>query len=237
MDTQTKQALKNDKFISATKNSIHWIDEHRSKVYLAAIIVVVLALLSIGGYFFNQHRNDLAAIDFGAAMDIYNAPLQEPGQPVQPGTTAYSTSADRARAAANKFEVIANKYPYTTTAANARYFAGLTYLEAGENATAESNLKQVASSWNSNLSALAKTALATLYHQTGRDAEAVELLKQVAAKPSSTVSANTAKLELAELYESSNQPDQARKIYAELKDKDKDGNAGRIATSKLASLH
>jgi predicted negative regulator of RcsB-dependent stress response len=237
VDTQTRHALKSDKFITATRSGITWIDEHRSKVYVAAIVAVALALLGIGGYFYNDHRNDLAASDFGAAMDIYNAPVQQPGQPATPGVTTYPTSADRARAAAAKFDAITKNYQFTVTAANARYFAGLTYLEAGENATAESNLKQVAGSWDHNLSTLAKTSLATLYHQTGRDAAAIDLLKQVAAKPSSTVSANTAKLELADLYDSSNRPDDARRIYAELKDQDKDGAAGRIATGKLTPAH
>jgi predicted negative regulator of RcsB-dependent stress response len=234
MDTQTRHALKSDAFVTATKSGLHWIDDHRGKVYTAAIVVVVLCLVVIGGYFYNQQRNAQAAVEFGAAMDVYNAPIAEPGVATAPGVTTYPSAADRARAAANKFDAIATKYRFTVTADNARYFAGLTFFEAGENATAESTLKVVAASWDRNLADLAKCTLATLYHQTGRDASAIDLLNQVAAKPSSTVSSSQAKLELAQLYDSSNRPDDAKRIYADLKDKDKDGMAGRIAASKLA---
>jgi predicted negative regulator of RcsB-dependent stress response len=234
MDTQTRHALKTDSFLTAARSGIDWLNDRSGSAYIAGIILVVLVLLGVGGYFYNQHRNDLAAVDFGAAMDTYNAPVQQPGEPAAPGVTTYPTSADRARAAASQFEAIASNYKFTQTAANSRYFAGLTYMEAGENATAESDLKEVAGSWDRNLSTLAKTALATLYHQTGRDDAAIDLLNQVAAKPSATVSATTAKLELAGLYENSNRPDDARKIYAQLKDQDKDGMAGRIASSKLS---
>jgi hypothetical protein len=47
------------------------------------------------------------------------------------------------------------------------------------------------------------------------------------------VPAGTAQLQLAELYESQGQADAAKKIYAQLKDKDAKGAAGMIAAQKL----
>jgi tetratricopeptide (TPR) repeat protein len=233
MDTQTRNSLKSDAFVNATRSSIGWAEENRRAIYMASIIVVVLLLIVLGGWAWNQHRNTLAQADFGAAMTVYNSPIAEPGVATSPGEISFPTSADRARAAANKFAAVANNFSFTQTAANARYFSGLTYMEAGDNASAESALKTVASGWCRNLADLSKTALATLYHNTGRDSAAIDMLNQVAAKPSDTVSANQAKLELAEMYDATNKHDDAKKIYAELKDKDKDGIAGRIAASKL----
>ena len=53
-----------------------------------------------------------------------------------------------------------------------------------------------------------------------------------------TVPAGLAKIELAELYDSEGKSAEAKKIYAELKDKDKDsqgqpGTAAELATEKL----
>ena len=64
------------------------------------------------------------------------------------------------------------------------------------------------------------------------------MYNQLIAKPSETESAGMAKLQLGTLYESMNRPDDAKKIYAELKDKDKDnqgqpGPAAELATQKL----
>ena len=114
-----------------------------------------------------------------------------------------------------------------------RYFAGLTSIEAGQNATAESTLKEVAASWNSDLASLAKLALAQLYRQTGRDQQAVDVYNDLTAHPSTSVPAGTAQLQLADLYEAENKPELAKKIYATLKDKDAKGPAGMIAAQKL----
>ena len=56
--------------------------------------------------------------------------------------------------------------------------------------------------------------------------------KEIIAKPSNAVPAETAQLQLAGLYEAT-RPEEAKKIYAELKDKDKTGAAGQIAATKL----
>jgi lipopolysaccharide biosynthesis regulator YciM len=114
-----------------------------------------------------------------------------------------------------------------------RYFAGLTFVEAGQNASAESTLKQVAGGMNADLAALAKLSLAQLYRQTGRDAQAIELYNELTAKSSSTVPPGLAQLQLAELYENQGKPDAAKKIYAQLKDKDPKGPAGQTAAQKL----
>ena len=42
-----------------------------------------------------------------------------------------------------------------------------------------------------------------------------------------------AQLQLAELYETEGKPDLAKKIYAQLKDKDAKGAAGTLAAQKL----
>ena len=54
-----------------------------------------------------------------------------------------------------------------------------------------------------------------------------------AATPSTAVPAGVAKLQLADLFMGENKPDEARKIYAELKDKDGKSAAGVIAAQKL----
>jgi predicted negative regulator of RcsB-dependent stress response len=49
-----------------------------------------------------------------------------------------------------------------------------------------------------------------------------------------TVSAGVAQLDLADLYAAQGKQDQARKLWAQVKDADKDGAAGSIAAQKLA---
>ncbi len=101
----------------------------------------------------------------------------------------------------------------------------------GQTAQAEADLKQVAGSGN-GLGALAKLALASIYRQTNRQQQAVELYQQLIAKPPVTVPVSTARLELAETYEAT-RPDEARRLYAQIKDEDKTSAAAQIAAQKL----
>ncbi len=233
MDQQTKQALKHDQFVDTTTHSLEWATENRRSVIVTSCIVLAAILLVVGGVFLYNSRSDQASVAFGAAMQAYQTPLAAPGQQVPPGVKTYASVADRAKASNELFLGVADKYGMTPTGRVSRYFAGLTYMEEGQNGPAESTLKQVAGGWNGDLAALAKLSLAQLYRQTGRDSQAIDLYNELTAKPTTTVPSGLAQLQLAELYESQGKPDLAKKIYAQLKDKDAKGPAGMLAAQKL----
>jgi predicted negative regulator of RcsB-dependent stress response len=232
VDTQTRHALKKDKFAQATATSVSWVSGHRSGVLRWVIAVVVVLTLGIGGIVFWNLRTAAADTALGAAMDVYNAPLATPGAPAENGV--YTAAADRSRAANQQFVAVAQKYGWLSEGAKAHYFAGITYQELGQTASAETELKAAVSSWDHNLSNLAKVALAGVYHQTARDPQAIDLYNQIVAKPSVTVSASMAQLDLANLYVDEGKQDQARALWAKIKDADKAGAAGSIAAQKLA---
>ena len=233
MDQQTKKALKHDQFVDTTTHGLEWASENRRTLILTCSIVLAAILIVIGSVLFYNSRSEQASVAFGAAMQAYQTPIAVPGQPVPPGVKTYASVNDRAKAANDLFMAVTNKYGMTPDGKNARYFAGLTYLEAGQNGPAESTLKEVASGWNGDLAALAKMSLAQLYRQTGRDPQAIDLYNELTAKPTTSVPSGLAQLQLAELYESENKPDLAKKIYAQLKDKDPKGPAGMLAAQKL----
>ncbi len=233
MDTQTRHALKQDKFVATTASGIDWLQSHRSNVIkVGAVALVAIALIVIGSIVYSN-RSGQAQDLFGKAMDIYNTPLLQPGQPATPNEPSYASAADRAKAANPLFVEIADRYGWLKAGANAEYFAGLTYLDLSQTASAESQLQKAASSHDTGLSALAKMALAGLYRQTGRPSQAIDLYNQVIKSPTITVPASSAKLQLAQLYETTN-PIEAKKLYAEIKDQDKTTAAGQIAAQKLA---
>jgi predicted negative regulator of RcsB-dependent stress response len=190
------------------------------------VVVIIAALI-----FWNMRTSD-AEKALGAALDLYTTPLAPPGSPAE--KNVYSSAADRAKEANREFVAVAHDFGSTPAGAKAHYFAGVTYEELGQNASAENELKTAAGSWDHNLSNLAKLALAGLYHQTGRDAQAIDLYNELAKKPSITVSAPVAELDLADLYASTGKTDQARALWAKVKDADKDGAAGSLASQKLS---
>lgn len=232
MDTQTRHALKGDKFVSATKSSVDWLSGHRSGVLRWVVSVAVVVAVVVGALVFWTMNTGAADHALGAALDLYSTPLAVPGAP--PGKNVYHNAADRAREANREFVAIAKDYGWLPEGAKAHYFAGVTYQELGQTGPAETELKAAAGSWDHNLSNLAKLALAGLYHQTGRDAQAIELYNDLAKKPSITVPATVAQLDLADLYASTGKQDLARALWAKVKDADKEGMAGSMAAQKLA---
>jgi tetratricopeptide (TPR) repeat protein len=231
VDTQTRHALKKDSFAEATASSVSWLSGHRSGVVrwvVSAVVVVVLAIAAV--VFFNV-RGTAADSALGAALDTYSAPLAQPGAPAESGV--YASASDRSKAANKQFVAVVAQYGWMPQGSKAHYFAGVTYQDLGQTASAETELKAASGSWDRNLSNLAKLALANLYHSTARDAQAIEIYTALAAKPSETVSAGVAQLDLADLYAAAGKQDQARALWAKVKDSDKDGAAGSIAAQKL----
>ena len=233
MDQQTRQALKHDKFVDTTTHGLEWAGENRRSLIMTSSIVAAAILAVVIGVIVYNSRAAQASVAFGAAMQAYQTPIAAPGQQVPPGVKTFASVSDRAKAANQLFMGVADKYGMTPDGKNARYFAGLTYVEQGQNGPAESTLKQVADGWNSDLAALAKLSLAQLYRQTGRDSQAIDIYNQLTAKPTTTVPAGLAQLQLAELYETEGKPELAKKIYAQLKDKDPKGPVGAMAAQKL----
>jgi tetratricopeptide (TPR) repeat protein len=233
VDQQTRQALKHDQFVDTTKHGLEWATENRRSVILTSSILLAVVVVAVCSAILYNSRANQASVAFGAAMQAYQTPLAAPGQAVPPGIKTYATINDRAKAANDLFMGVADKYSMTPDGKVARYFGGLTYMEEGQNAPAESTLKQVAGGWNGDLAALAKLSLAQLYRQTGRDPQAIDLYNELTAKPTNTVPPGLAQLQLAELYESQNKPEMAKKVYAQLKDKDAKGPAGLLAAQKL----
>ncbi len=236
MDTQIQQSAKPSSFIkaggSSSVPSLSWFDAHRAQIIRIAAAVAAVVVLVVAASVYYTTQSAKAAEAFSNAMDVYDAPIQQPGQPSEPGTTAYASAADRAKVANPLFTKVAESYGLFKAGDNARYFAGLTAEDMGQTGAAEADLKKAADSHDSGLSALAKLALASLYRKTNRSQDAIALYQGLIAKPSLTVPVSTARLQLAEVYEATN-PEEARKLYAQIKDQDKTSAAAQIAAQKL----
>jgi len=231
VDTQTRHALKKDKFALAAATSASWVGEHRSGVLRWVVIAAAVLVVLVGGLVYWNVRSGAADTALGAAIDVYNTPLVQPGEPVDPYT--YTTAAARSTEANREFVAVAHNFSWLPQAAKAHYFAGITYEELGQYGPAETELKAAAGSWNRNLANLAKVALAGLYRQTNRDSDAVSIYQDLANNPSETVSTSVAQLDLADLYSTQGKQDLAKALWAKIKDADKDGPAGTIASQKL----
>ena len=240
MRAETRHQLKQDAFsrvtIDAAEKTAHWTVEHRSTLLISAFAAIIVLAAVIGGYFYLSAQDEKASFDLSKAVRTMETPLRPAGTPEQPDFPTFTSAKDRAQSAQKQFQAIVDQYPHTRTADMAHYFLGVTASTLGDNAAAERNFKEVISAGNREVSAVAKSALASLYGQTNRVKEAAALYQELISKPTTSVSKVSAQLQLAELYQGSNQPLEAKRIYEQVKKENPGAEAGQLATQKLTEI-
>ena len=240
MRAETRHQLKQDAFsrvtIGAAEKTADWSAEHRPTLLIAVIAAVVLLGGVVGGWYYLNAQDEKASVELAVAVRTMQTQLRPAGTPEQPDFPTFTSAKERAQAAQKQFQAIVDKYPHTRTADMAHYFLGVTAQSQGDNAGAERNFKDVAAAGNREVSALAKDALAGVYGQTNRTKEAAAIYQELINKPTVSVNKTSAQLQLADLYQGSNQPMDAKRIYEQIKKENPANEAGQIATEKLAEL-
>jgi tetratricopeptide (TPR) repeat protein len=237
---ETRHNLKQDRFTKTTidmaEKTVHWSAEHRGKVVAIAVIVLAVAAIAAGSWYYLSQQDQKASVEFGKAIRTMDTPVRPPNMPPQPESPSFASSSERATIAHKQFQEIADKYPHTNAGDFSHYFLGLTSAELGDNPAAERELEKVAGFRNADLAALAKFALASVYRNTKRNPQAIEIYKQLAAKPAITVSKATAQIELAATLQASNQPLEAKRIYEQLQKENPATEIAQLAGAKLQEM-
>jgi len=237
---ETRHQLKQDAFsrvtIGAAEKTADWTVQHRQTLIISIIVAVVVVAGVLGGWYYLNTQDGKASVDLAIAVRTMETQLRPAGQPEQPDFPTFTSAKERAETARKQFQAIVDKYPHTRTADMAKYSVGVTSGTLADNATAERDFKEVASSGSREVSSLAKDALASLYRDSKRTKEATSLYQELINKPTSTVSKVTAQLQLADLYQNSNQPLDAKRLYEQIKKENPGNEAGQLATQKLAEL-
>jgi len=237
---ETRHQLKQDAFsrvtIDAAERTAHWTVAHRSTLIIATVTLAVVVAAVVGGWYYLSAQDEKASFDLSQAVRTTDTQLRAPGTPEQPDFHTFTSGKERSQAAVKQFQAIVDKYPHTHTSDMARYFVGVNAANLSDNVTAERNFKEVISSGSREVAAVAKSALASLYGQTNRVKEAAALCQELINKPTSSVSKVAAQMQLAELYQGSNQPLEAKRIYEQIKKENPVSEAGQLATQKLTEI-
>ncbi len=240
MRAETRHQLKQDKFsrttIQVAEKTVHWTVEHKNRLIVATIALVVLAAAALGSWYYLDRQDEKASADFGKATLVLDTPVRPAGMPPQPEYPSYASSKERATDARKQFQAVIDKYPHTRAADFSHYFLGVTAASVGDNATAERELKTVAGYQNKDLSALAKLALAGVYRNTNRTKDAIDVYKQLIDKPTRTVGKTAAEVELAQTYEAAGLKADAKKQYEQIQKDAPQSQAAQLASAKLQEL-
>jgi predicted negative regulator of RcsB-dependent stress response len=235
---EARHQLKEDRFSKATleaaEKTVNWSQEHRDKLIIAVVVVLIVAAIGIGAWYYNNSQDQKASLDLSTAVRTLSTPLRPAGTPEQPGFPSFDSLNARATAARKQFQAVADTYSHTRSGKMARYFVGLTAAQLGDYTTAERNLQEAADSSDANLAPLGKFALASVYADEKKDAQAVGLYKELIAKPTLLVSKATAQFQLASFYETRQRPDEARNLYMQIQKENPSTQASSLAQQRLA---
>jgi predicted negative regulator of RcsB-dependent stress response len=234
VQSYTRRQLKEDKFAETAQGAVHWAGEHQKTLIWAIGAVVIVAIAVVGFFTWNSRQTERANVALSKALQTLNAPLRPAGSPADPNSKTFTSIAERGKAAQKELKGVADQFPYTKPGKIARYLAATAAMQAGDNSTAEQELKSIADSRDQSVGALAKLALASLYRSTNRAADAAKIYKDLSDHPTETVSKAQAQLQLADLY-SATDPKEAANIYQQIQKENPNSAAAQIATSKLAS--
>ena len=236
MQGYTRRQLKQDRFVETAEGAASWAAGHQRTLLVSIAVAAVVVLLAVGAYTWYNHQSEQANIALGVAMRTFNMPLRPAGAPVPAGSEAessFATIKDRAHAAQKQFSDVADRYSMTAPGRIARYMEGVAAMQAGDNATAEKQLKSAADSSDKDVAALAKMALANFYRASNRQADAIRLYKELIDRPADTVSKADAQLALADLYQSTD-PKQAASIYQQIQKDNPQSAAAQMAAARLS---
>lgn len=220
--------------------------EGRGKALLYGLIGLVV-LLALGGFWikWSNRKADEARRALGRAISIATAPVATASPAPGAAAPTYLTEQERAQRAIEEFQKVAAKYgePYKT---EARYFIATNLLYIDRN-KAMDQLAEVSKASVVEPATLAKFALAQAKEADGKYDEAAKLYGELAAQNSTVVTADTANLRLAAVYEKQGKKKEAvdllfNIVEASRKAQDSEGKplpvsgAAREASEKLQKL-
>ncbi len=241
MRAETRHQLKQDRFrgatIDAAEATVHWSVEHRKNISIVAGIVVAVALIAGGAWFYISQQDQKASFDLAIAVRTMQTPVRPANMPPQPDTPSFGSIKERATEAQKQLQAIVQKYPHTRSSEFAQYLLARSAVDLGDNAAAESQFKTVASFHNSDLASLAKFALAGIYRNSSRNQDAIALYKELINRPTDTISKTTAQMELADTYKGAGQTSEAKKVLEQVQKENPSTQSAQMAQAKLQDLN
>ncbi|HKZ53792.1 MAG TPA: tetratricopeptide repeat protein [Candidatus Acidoferrales bacterium] len=232
-----RQELKHDEFIDTLDATLIYVEEH-TRTLLIIALAVVLGGGSLGVlYWYSQQQERKASVALAKGLITFQAPVQE-GLPPLPGSSVQQTFAsqeDKFRAAEKEFAAVHSDFPRTRSGRLARHYQALCQFEVGETDAAVATLEELARARDTNEAALAKLHLAGFYQRLNRRADAAKLYRELADHPTDTVPRAMALLELATL-EATENPEEARRLYTEIKNEFPDTPIAAEVTQRLELL-
>ncbi|HEY0429815.1 MAG TPA: hypothetical protein VGC76_18675 [Pyrinomonadaceae bacterium] len=216
----------------------------KNLLYALAAVAVLAVLIGIF-YAWNRRSNAQAQSALGKAIETASAQVTDSPLPAGSTEKTFKTEKERAEAAVNEFQAVADKFG-GDVGDKAKYFVAVNKLKLDRPA-AVSELETLASK-SGEIGKLSKFALAQAKVGDGDLDRAAQLYQELAGMDDSVLAKDSINLALAQVYEKQGKKTEAADIYfniakAASEAKDADGKAvplsqtARTAKDKLAELN
>ncbi len=240
--------LKQDRFRDTTMGLLDRLGdklEGKGRTILYGLVGVVLIVAVAGlALRWSNRKDDEARRAMGRAIGIATTEIAS-GPTGTTSTLSFATERERAQRAVEEFEKVADKYgdPYRS---DARYFAATNMLSF-DRARGISELTELSKSSLAEVAMLSKFALAQAKESDKGYDEAAQLYKEIASQNGTIVTAETANMRLALVYEKQDKKQEATELLFSIADgarkaKEVDGTpsplsgAAREATTELQRI-
>ncbi len=169
----------------------------RNVLYALAAVAVLALLIGIF-YVYNRRSNNAAQTALGKAIEISQRTVTAAPVPAGSDEQVFKTEKERAEAAINAFQDVADKYG-NPVRDKARYFVAANRLMI-DRPTAVSEFEDLSKN-SGEVGTLSKFALAQAQADDGKLDEAVTLYQELAASSDPILAKDTINFDLAKLYE------------------------------------
>ena len=187
--------------------------EGKGKNILYGLAALAVLAILIGIFFaWNRRSNNAAQTALGKAIETSQAQVTDAPAP---GSTAktFKTDKERAEAAINEFQAVADKYG-NPVQEKAKYFVAVNRLIT-DRPTAVQELEDLAKS-SDEVGTMSKFALAQAKVEDGKLDEAADLYKQLADMSDPILAKETINFDLAKVYEKQGKKDEAANLYYDI---------------------
>ena len=218
MKREERHHLKENDFANMLNRTGEGVRSHSRGVSVAAVLVAV-ALVLVGGYFFwRSNRQEKAGGMLADAMATLQAPVQPPaiGTPTTAGT--FPNERARTEAALPKLLAAADAFPSTSAGIQARYLAAATLADLGRYPEAIQRYQEVLDRDGKGLyGQTSRIGLANAASLAGEHDRAISELQTLSADTGSTIPADAVLAQLARAYDRAGKAAEATETWKRIK--------------------